>query len=62
MVPLTIGDVMKTNVVTIPPTSDAATAARLMLRKRIGSVVVAEEDKLKGIITKTDIVGHVATH
>ena len=53
---------MKTNVVTIPPTSDAATAARLMLRKRIGSVVVAEEEKLKGIITKTDIVRYVAAH
>lgn len=54
--PLTVADVMKTDLATIPPKSDAASAAKLMLDKRIGSVIVMQRNQLKGIVTRTDLV------
>jgi predicted transcriptional regulator len=58
---LTVSDVMRDEVVSIPSKSDAAAAARLMLSKGVGSVVVMDAGKLKGIITKTDVVRFMAS-
>ncbi len=58
--PLTVADVMKTDLAVIPPKSDAASAAKLMLEKRIGSVVVMQRNQLKGIVTRTDLVRMLA--
>ena len=58
--PLIVDDVMRQDLYTIPSKSDAASAAKIMLERGIGSVVVIDNNELKGIITKTDIVGHLA--
>jgi CBS domain-containing protein len=52
--PLTVGDLMQTNVLTVAPGEDAATAARRMLRRRVGSLIVEDAGVLHGIVTKTD--------
>ncbi|MCD6523005.1 MAG: CBS domain-containing protein [Candidatus Diapherotrites archaeon] len=61
LVPLIVEDIMKTELVKIAPKSDAATAAHLMIKKRVGSVIVSEKNVLNGIITKTDITKYVAS-
>ncbi|MBN3037496.1 MAG: CBS domain-containing protein [Candidatus Diapherotrites archaeon] len=59
-VPLTVGDVMQTEVFTIPANSDAVSAAKLMQERKVGSAVVVEDRKPIGIISKTDFVRHIA--
>ncbi|MEM0372363.1 MAG: CBS domain-containing protein [archaeon] len=54
--PATVGEIMRKNVVTVKEDADAAAAARLMLDKKIGSLVVVKNGSLKGIVSKTDIV------
>jgi len=56
IIPLTVADVAKTNVVSVPSKTDAATAAKAMMDRHVGSVVVMDGSKLRGIVTKTDIV------
>jgi len=51
-----VKDIMSPGSVTLPPTSTAAEAAKLMASKNIGSVLVVEGGKLVGIITERDIV------
>jgi len=58
--PMIVDDLMRQELFTIPSKSDAASAARLMLDKGIGSVIVMDNNKLKGIITKTDLVRFLA--
>lgn len=58
--PTTVGELMRENVVTIKEDADAATAARLMLDKKIGSLLVVEKDAPVGIVSKTDIIKHLA--
>lgn len=58
--PLIVNDLMRTDVYTILPKSDAVSAAKLMSEKKIGSLVVTDNDELKGIITKKDIVKFLA--
>ena len=52
---LTADDIMRRELITIDPESDAAQAALLMMRKGISGLPVIEKDKLVGILTKTDI-------
>jgi CBS domain-containing protein len=50
-------DIMKTNVVTVLPSTPVTEAASIMREENIGSLVVANVDKrLLGIITDRDIV------
>jgi len=58
--PIIVDDLMRQELFTIPPKSDAASSARLMLAKKIGSVIVMDNSTLKGIITKTDLVHYLA--
>ncbi|MGD1834623.1 MAG: CBS domain-containing protein [Nitrososphaeraceae archaeon] len=52
-----VEDIMNNNLITIFRTDDLAEAAKIMVRKRIsGLPVVDKNEKLNGIITKTDIV------
>lgn len=46
--------IMVKKVVTVSPKQKLAEAARLMERKRIGSVVVTEDSRVVGIITERD--------
>ncbi len=56
-------DVMTTNPVTISEDADLADAGYIMLRNRISGLPVVDLDKkLKGIVTKSDIVKALASH
>lgn len=50
-----IKEIMR-KVVTIAPSADIGGAARVMTSKGIGSLVVAENDKIFGILTEHDIL------
>lgn len=53
---LVVKEAMKTDVVTTTPETDIVQAARLMLEKKIGCLVVLEGRKLVGILTESDFV------
>jgi CBS domain-containing protein len=56
-------DIMKTNVVTVLPSTPVTEAARIMREENIGSLVVVGVDKkLLGIITDRDIVVSVVAN
>jgi acetoin utilization protein AcuB len=57
---LQVKQIMSHPVVTITPDCPLEGAARLMLDKGIGSLLVVEDDKLVGIITDTDIFNALA--
>lgn len=52
---LAVCHVMRTDVVTVDPNDYLTTAARLMLKHRIGGIPVVHEGRLRGIITESDI-------
>ncbi len=53
----TIGEIMKSPVVTVKPKDDAAKAARMMLEFGFsGFPVSSDGEKLEGLITKTDVI------
>jgi len=56
VIPRKVRHIMRRGVVTIEPGEDAAKAARMMARKKIGALPVVRGDKLVGIITSTDIL------
>lgn len=59
---LPVSDVMRTDVLTISPDADIGEAASIMSVKKVGSLLVIQEGKLKGIITARDILyGTVAS-
>lgn len=53
-------EIMSRNPVTIDPESKADTAASLMKRKGVGSVIVVQDSDAIGIVTERDIVTKVA--
>lgn len=58
---VTVGTVMKAEVITIKPSAKVAVAADLMAQNNVGSVVVVDDfGKPLGIITERDIVRLVA--
>lgn len=53
---LVVKEAMTTEVATTTPDSDLAVAARTMLEKKIGCLVVLDGEKLAGILTESDFV------
>jgi acetoin utilization protein AcuB len=51
-----VRDVMSTPVITVGPQEPLARAVGLMAERKIGSVPVAEEGRLVGIVTETDLI------
>lgn len=51
-----IRDVMKKNVLKLPPSATVADAAKSMRDANIGTIVVEEQGKLFGLVTDRDIV------
>jgi len=51
-----VGDLMTRNFVHVAPETDLQTCAKTMVKKRVGSLIVKEGDKLKGILTEKDII------
>jgi CBS domain-containing protein len=54
--PQKIRDVMTTDLVSLPATATLADAARQMKQHAIGDVLVADGDRLRGLVTDRDIV------
>jgi len=52
-------EIMTHPVVTISPATPVSEAADLMLTKGIGCLPVIEDNALVGIVTKTDLLGHL---
>jgi CBS domain-containing protein len=58
-----LDEVMSTDLVTVEPNEDLRLCAKLMLRKRISSLIVVDANNiLKGILTKTDLISAYAEY
>lgn len=57
---LIVKEVMTNDPVSIGPDAPLADAAQLMLRQKIGALVVIEEGRLVGILTEADFVRRFA--
>jgi CBS domain-containing membrane protein len=57
---LVVKEVMTNDPMTISPDAPAAEAARLMLKQKIGALVVIEDSRLVGILTEADFVRRFA--
>jgi len=53
---LVLKEAMKTDVLTITPAAPLAEAAKLMLERKVGCLVVVEGKKIVGILTESDFV------
>lgn len=51
-----IGRAMTENLITTGPSEDVKSAVELMLKNRISSIPVVDDDGLAGIVTKTDLL------
>jgi CBS domain-containing protein len=51
-----VGDVMTRNFVSANPDLSVLKAIKLMVKKRVGSLIIEEEGLLKGILTEKDIM------
>lgn len=52
----TVKDAMVSQVITIAPDALLSEAARMMVEKKIGSIVVVDDGKIAGILTESDFV------
>lgn len=55
-----VSTIMSTKVVTVKATEKVTTALRMMVRHKIGSIIVVEKGKAVGIITERDVSTRVA--
>ena len=53
---LVLKEAMKTDVIAVTPDAPLAQAARIMLDRKIGCLVVVEGTFIRGIITESDLV------
>lgn len=53
---LVLKEAMKVEVVTVTPDAPLAEAAKIMLARKIGCLVVVEDKKIVGILTESDFV------
>jgi CBS domain-containing protein len=51
-----VGDLMTRNFIHVAPGTDLKQCAKTMVKKRVGSLIIKEGDKLKGILTEKDII------
>jgi len=51
-----VGDVMARNFISIRPDISVLAAVNLMVKKRVGSLIIQEKGLLKGILTEKDIM------
>jgi len=56
MVEIKVGDIMTRNFISASPDTSLINCARKMIKNRVGSLLLVEDKKLKGIITEKDIV------
>jgi CBS domain-containing protein len=51
-----VGDIMTRNFVHVSPETNLGECAKLMVKKRVGSLIIKEGDRLRGILTEKDII------
>jgi CBS domain-containing protein len=51
-----VGDVMTRDFTSVSPETSLLNCAKFMVKKRVGSLILKDENKLKGIITEGDII------
>lgn len=51
-----VGDIMTKDYVSVKPETTLLECAKIMMKKRVGSLILQEKDILKGIITEKDII------
>ena len=51
-----VGDVMTRKFISVKPDADLLKCAKIMIKKRVGSLILLEKRKLKGILTERDIL------
>jgi len=56
MVKTKVGDIMTRNFVSVKPETNLIDCAKAMVKNRVGSLILAEKQKLIGMITQDDIV------
>jgi CBS domain-containing protein len=57
----TVGEIMTRDVLGLEPATSLVDAARRMHERRVGAVVVLDDDRLVGIVTERDVLRAVAT-
>jgi CBS domain-containing protein len=57
---LQVGDIMKTPAVWAQPNINAAQAASIMLKKNVGALPIIENDKIIGIVSRTDLLNTIS--
>lgn len=55
-----VGDVMTRKFVSVNPTMNIVDCAKLMTKKNVGSLIIKEKQKMKGIATEGDVMKAVA--
>jgi len=51
-----VGDVMTRDFIAVKPDTNIKECAKLMIKKRVGSLILRENNTLKGILTERDII------
>jgi CBS domain-containing protein/ribosomal protein S27E len=51
-----IGDIMTRNFIAVSPKVSILDCARIMVKKKVGSLIVQENNKITGILTEGDII------
>lgn len=51
---------MKTPAIWTQPNTTAVSAAQLMIKKNVGSLLLIKEERLTGMITRTDLLKAVS--
>jgi len=51
-----VKDIMTRDIVTLPPTASVIDALRIMSTRNIGRIPIVHEDRIVGIVTRTDIL------
>lgn len=51
-----VGDIMTRDFVSVKPDVNITDCARLMIKKRVGSLILQENEELKGLLTERDII------
>ncbi|MCX8141442.1 MAG: CBS domain-containing protein [Candidatus Nezhaarchaeota archaeon] len=62
LVEIPVSEVMSSNLVIIKPELDIRTTASIMLDNNISSLLIVQDERLVGIVTKTDICRYCSDH
>jgi CBS domain-containing protein len=51
-----VKDIMTRDIVTLPPTAPVIDALKIMSARNIGRIPIIQDEKILGIVTRTDII------